>query len=241
MRWEEATVMRVSGEIPGTDPQLAGQVLVVFAYYDSASVVPALSPGAESACGMATLLETAKYLSENPPRRKVKFIAAPGHFQALSGARDYALKTIYPRHNGVDKTAAAGHGRAVLLHRPGPLQPAQQPGLVLQGQLLRPAQHHRRQQRGGAPARLQRVLRRAGGLDGPPDGQGRARPDAGLPERHRPAAGPRLAFAAAGPGGLRQRDRHLLRLPGHDPGHHRRPAQQREHAAGHLRGHEAVP
>ena len=49
MRWEEANVTRISGEIPGTDPQLGDQTIVVFAYYDSTSVVPALSPGAESA------------------------------------------------------------------------------------------------------------------------------------------------------------------------------------------------
>jgi len=110
MRWEEATVMRVSGEIPGTDPQLADQTLVVFAYYDSVSVVPALSPGAESSCGVATLLEVAKYLSKHPPRRKVKFIAAPGHYQALSGARDYAFRTIYPRRHGADQAAAEGTG-----------------------------------------------------------------------------------------------------------------------------------
>ena len=110
LRWEEATVMRVSGEIPGTDPQLAGQTLVVFAYYDSVSVVPALSPGAESSCGAATLLEVAKYLSKHPPRRKVKFIAAPGHYQALAGARDYAFKAVYPRRNGADAAAAQGTG-----------------------------------------------------------------------------------------------------------------------------------
>jgi hypothetical protein len=110
MRWEEATVMRVSGEIPGTDPQLAAQTLVVFAYYDSVSVVPALSPGAESACGVASLIEAAKYLKAHPPRRKVKFIAAPGHFEALAGVRDYAFKTVYPLRDGANSTAGEGTG-----------------------------------------------------------------------------------------------------------------------------------
>ncbi|MCD6416151.1 MAG: M28 family peptidase [Planctomycetes bacterium] len=108
--WEEATVKRVSGEIPGTDPQLAGQTLVVWAYYDSTSVVPALSPGAESSCGIATLLEVAKFLRRHPPRRNVKFIAAPGHYQGLGGVRDYALKTIYPRRWDADKDADEGTG-----------------------------------------------------------------------------------------------------------------------------------
>jgi hypothetical protein len=110
MRWEEATVMRISGEIPGVDPQLSEQPVVVFAYYDSTSVVPALSPGAESSCGVATLLEVAEFLANHPPRRKVKFIAAPGHYEALAGVRNYAFQTIYPRREGADKAAKQGTG-----------------------------------------------------------------------------------------------------------------------------------
>ena len=110
MRWEEMDVLRVSAEIPGTDPQLVNQTIVVFAYYDGVSVVPGLCPGAESACGVATLLETAEYLVKHPPRRKVKFIAAPGHYQALAGVRDYVFKTMYPRREGADKTAGQGTG-----------------------------------------------------------------------------------------------------------------------------------
>jgi len=109
-RWEEATVRRISGEIPGTDPQLSNETLIVFGYYDSVSVVPALSPGAESSCGIASLLEIAEFLKKYPARRKVKFVAAPGHYQALAGARDYALKKVYPRRNGADKAAKEGTG-----------------------------------------------------------------------------------------------------------------------------------
>jgi len=97
MQWEWANVKRISGQIPGIDPQLGEQTIVVFAYYDSTSVVPALSPGAESACGIAALLEIAEFMAKHPPRRTVKFIAAPGHYQALSGVRNYAFDAIYPR------------------------------------------------------------------------------------------------------------------------------------------------
>lgn len=109
MRWEEVNVRRISAEIPGTDPQLSEQTIVVFGYYDSTSVVPALSPGAESACGVAAMLETARYLVANPPRRTVKFMAAPGHYQAMSGVRDYAARTIYPRR-AEDAKAGVGTG-----------------------------------------------------------------------------------------------------------------------------------
>jgi len=97
MTWEGKTVYRISGEIPGADPDLAEQTIVIFAYYDSTSVVPALSPGAESACGIATQLEMVEFLLKHPPRRTVKFVAAPGHYQALKGARQYAQETVYPK------------------------------------------------------------------------------------------------------------------------------------------------
>ena len=112
VRWEEMNVKRISAEIPGTDPQLVNQTIVVFTYYDAVSVVPALSPGAESACGVGTMLEMAEYLVKHPPRRKVKFVAAPGHYQALAGVRDYAFQTVYPRRAGADKTAGYGTGES---------------------------------------------------------------------------------------------------------------------------------
>ncbi|KPK65482.1 MAG: hypothetical protein AMK73_02830 [Planctomycetes bacterium SM23_32] len=110
MRWEERDVAMVSAEIPGVDPLLGEQTLVLFAYYDGVSVVPALCPGAESACGVATLLEIAEYLVAHPPRRKVRFIAAPGHYQALAGVRDYAFRAVYPLREGADKDAGEGTG-----------------------------------------------------------------------------------------------------------------------------------
>ena len=97
MRWEESTVYMVSGEIPGIDPKLGRETMVCHAYYDSTSVVPALAPGAENACGIATQIEIARFLTKNPPRRTVKMLATPGHFQALSGVRAYAFKKIYPK------------------------------------------------------------------------------------------------------------------------------------------------
>ena len=95
--WEESTVYMVSAEIPGIDPKLGRETMVLHAYYDSTSVVPALAPGAESACGIATQLEVAQFLTRHPPRRTVKVLATPGHFQALAGVRSYAFDKIYPK------------------------------------------------------------------------------------------------------------------------------------------------
>ncbi len=105
MMWKESTVYMVSGEIPGIDPTLGRDTMVCHAYYDSTSVVPALAPGAENACGVASQLEIAEFLMKNPPRRTVKVLATPGHFQGLSGAREYAQSTIYPKRKRVTGSA----------------------------------------------------------------------------------------------------------------------------------------
>jgi len=110
MIWEESTVYMLSGEVPGTDPQLSREVLVCHAYYDSTSVVPALAPGAESACGISAQLEIAEFLLKHPPRRTVKLLATPGHFQALAGVREYAFRTIYPHRDEVTQKGGEREG-----------------------------------------------------------------------------------------------------------------------------------
>lgn len=97
MTWEEKTVYMVSGVIPGNNPEYRNRVYVYHSYYDALSVVPALAPGAESTIGVATLLETARVISENPPACSIKFLAVPGHFQALAGMRNYTEKVIFPK------------------------------------------------------------------------------------------------------------------------------------------------
>lgn len=86
MPWKNTTVRNVYGFLEGTDPKLKKQCVVLTAYYDSISVVPAVAPGADQACGIATLLETARLLAADPPKRSVIFLAVPGHFEALTGA-----------------------------------------------------------------------------------------------------------------------------------------------------------
>ncbi|KKL13584.1 hypothetical protein LCGC14_2524290, partial [marine sediment metagenome] len=73
---------------PSADPGDPDQTPIIFhAYYDSISVVPSLSPGAEQACGAAVLLELARFLAEMPaaPRRPVYALLTAGHGQSLSG------------------------------------------------------------------------------------------------------------------------------------------------------------
>ena len=89
MKWKGIEAKNYLGILPGSDPKLKDQIVVVQAYYDGMSVVPALAPGAESACGMAGLLQTAKTLKKLGNGRTVWFLATSGHFFGLQGVREF--------------------------------------------------------------------------------------------------------------------------------------------------------
>jgi hypothetical protein len=89
MPWRSRTNRNVIGFLRGSNPDLRGEAIILEAYYDSISVVPALSPGAENAAGIAALLEIMRAYAAHPPARSVVFLACSGHFEALSGAREF--------------------------------------------------------------------------------------------------------------------------------------------------------
>ncbi|MHA1993748.1 MAG: M28 family peptidase [Candidatus Hodarchaeales archaeon] len=85
--WETIDANNIMGIIPG----LEEEIIVLSAYFDSSSVVPALSPGADEACGIATLLELIRILKDNDivPQKTIMFLALSGHNQAAAGAREF--------------------------------------------------------------------------------------------------------------------------------------------------------
>ncbi|RJQ61097.1 MAG: M28 family peptidase, partial [Desulfobacteraceae bacterium] len=87
-QWETATGENVYGLIPGSDPKLSEELLILEAFYDSRTFVAGLSPGADAACGIATLLQTARRLMQSPPARSILIVATDGHAQALAGMRE---------------------------------------------------------------------------------------------------------------------------------------------------------
>ncbi|MGB9597275.1 MAG: LysM peptidoglycan-binding domain-containing protein, partial [Candidatus Poribacteria bacterium] len=91
MTWERRLGQNITGLLPGTDPNLKDELVVIQAYFDSMSIVPLNSPGADPTCGIASLLEIARVLSmeENRPGRSVMFLATSGHFQGLAGMRAF--------------------------------------------------------------------------------------------------------------------------------------------------------
>ncbi|BDI31957.1 hypothetical protein CCAX7_40080 [Capsulimonas corticalis] len=87
--WETRSASNIVGVLPGSDPVLSKQIVVIESYYDSMSVVPSLAPGADTACGVAAQIELARLFKANPPKRTVWFVSCGAHFLGIQGARAY--------------------------------------------------------------------------------------------------------------------------------------------------------
>jgi hypothetical protein len=86
--WQIASSENIYCFVDGTDPELKERLIMVEAFYDSTATVAGLSPGADEAISISTLLELARFLKENPPQRSVLLIASSGHAQSLAGMRE---------------------------------------------------------------------------------------------------------------------------------------------------------
>ncbi|MGC9202887.1 MAG: M28 family peptidase [Thermoproteota archaeon] len=93
MKYETIQAKNVLGVIEGST--FKNDVIVVSSHFDSWSVVPRLSPGADESTGVAVMLELAKYFSVHKPLRTIWFVAFSGHWEALSGARYFVEKYYF--------------------------------------------------------------------------------------------------------------------------------------------------
>ncbi len=110
--WRLAQSANLVGTIHGTGP-LADQNVVIESYYDSMSIVPTQAPGAESADGIAALLEIARAFKAHPPKRTVLFVACGAHFLGMQGAR-----TFVDRHvDGWRPISALDSAEHTLFHK----------------------------------------------------------------------------------------------------------------------------
>ncbi len=91
MKWERRVGQNIRGFLEGGDPVLRDELVVITAYYDSMSVVPAIAPGADPTCGIAVLMEIVRLFGqpEYRPGRSVLFVAVDAHFQGLAGMRAF--------------------------------------------------------------------------------------------------------------------------------------------------------
>lgn len=87
-QWQNVIAKNIYCLIPGSREEFKEELILVEAFYDSKTFVAGLSPGADEACGVATLLQLAQFLKHNPPQRNVLLVASAGHAQALSGLRE---------------------------------------------------------------------------------------------------------------------------------------------------------
>lgn len=97
----------VIGWVPGTDPKLKEQYIVLSAHYDHIGVTPqpkmedgkldSIFNGArDNAIGVTGVLNAARYFAKHPPKRSVMFILYTGEEMGLLGSRYYASNPVVP-------------------------------------------------------------------------------------------------------------------------------------------------
>ena len=110
---EPVTLKNIIAILPGTDPERAGESLVIGAHYDHLGRGESgahtgdegrIHPGADdNASGIAVMLELARVLAGKPPARTIVFVAFTGEENGRLGSRHYVQRSKdYP----VGKTIA---------------------------------------------------------------------------------------------------------------------------------------
>jgi Zn-dependent M28 family amino/carboxypeptidase len=104
--WEDFTSPQVIGMLPGSDPRLSAEHIVLMGHLDHIGVVVDAKPGQDrinngaldNASGIATMLEAARQftLSRKPPRRSLMFVANTGEEKGLLGAAYFAQNPTVP-------------------------------------------------------------------------------------------------------------------------------------------------
>ena len=99
-RHEQGSLINVIALLPGTDPQLMQETIVIGAHRDHfGRQAGLLFPGADdNASGTAVMLEVARVLAKagTHPRRTILFISFSGEEQGLAGSRLYVERPLVP-------------------------------------------------------------------------------------------------------------------------------------------------
>jgi Zn-dependent M28 family amino/carboxypeptidase len=106
MKWEDFSSPEVIGLLPGADPALKDEYVVLMGHLDHLGVKKDAQPGEDAiyngaldnAAGVATMLEAARKFADSgkPPRRSVLFIANTGEERGLRGADYFAAHPTVP-------------------------------------------------------------------------------------------------------------------------------------------------
>jgi len=94
IRYEARTARNIIGILEGRAPN---NVIMVSTHFDDWSAVPGMAPGADESTGIASLLEIATHYSEapSPPDNTLWFVAYSGHWEGLSGPREFAEEFLF--------------------------------------------------------------------------------------------------------------------------------------------------
>jgi hypothetical protein len=105
-RWSQVSSPEVIGLLPGSDPVLKDEYVVLMGHLDHLGLKPGAAPGEDSvyngaldnAAGIATTIEAARAFVESgrPPRRSILFIANTGEEKGLLGADFFARHPTVP-------------------------------------------------------------------------------------------------------------------------------------------------
>jgi len=91
----------IIGVINGT--KYPDEIIILSAHYDTWSIVPRIAPGASDSLGLAFLLELARYYASHRPLRTLWLVAYGGHWEGLTGAREFVEKYYFSRSVMMDK------------------------------------------------------------------------------------------------------------------------------------------
>jgi len=105
-KWQDFTSPEVIGILPGSDPALRDEYVVLMGHLDHLGLKPDARPGEDAiyngaldnAAGVATMIEAARLFVESGqrPRRSVMFIANTGEEKGLLGADYFAVHPTVP-------------------------------------------------------------------------------------------------------------------------------------------------
>ena len=95
-RWRTAMLHDYWVLVPGSDPQLSSDVVVLTAAMDANSVVPQRAIGAQSAGNLYLLLKLLHDFKRQPPARTTMLVAVNGHTQKFLGERMLAWYLLAP-------------------------------------------------------------------------------------------------------------------------------------------------
>ena len=108
-RHEALSSDNVVGILPGSDPELANEYIILTGHLDHEGVKPTEEEGddeifngaMDNASGISALLEVARLLKASPPRRSIIFIALTAEEKGLTGSDYFARNPTVPANSMV--------------------------------------------------------------------------------------------------------------------------------------------